>query len=305
MGRPMSGWRCTGMQWTTAGPALSWSSPSGGERESPLPLPGGPLAFTVAGERRCIGVWRMGRLLACPLRTAIPESSTNPLCPDCAALDRRHSVAADTALDDQRTFRLYLAWFGPDLVKVGITAAERGQQRLLQQGALAHTWLGEGRLAGVRRTEAVLGTALGLPDRMSHTRKVAARAVAAGVGQETEELADRHHAAQASSAWPETVTRLPFAVQDHRAAYHHDRARPARADALVGPLTPEDTVVGDLVAVVGPDAYLATADRLLLLDLRLLAGWPLARARQPRTTAPTSPLRLPVPAPDETQHGLF
>ncbi|MHA6761248.1 DUF2797 domain-containing protein [Streptacidiphilus sp. PAMC 29251] len=299
----MSAWHCTGMRWATTGPALTWSSPTGGEQESRLPLPGGPLAFTVTGERRCVGIWRNGRRLACPLRTEIAGRTTNPLCPDCAALDRRHSIAADTALDDPRPFHLYLAWFGPDLVKVGITAAERGRQRLLQQGALAHTWLGQGRIAGVRRTEAALGAALQLPDRMSHARKVTARSIASRPGQAAAELAACHHAAQASTAWPETVTRLPFTAQDHLAAYHHDRARPLQPDRAVGHLAPDDTVAGDLVAVVGPDAYLAGEDGVLLLDLRLLAGWPLAKAQRPRTTAATSP--LPRSAPDEAQHGLF
>ena len=289
------------MQWGTDGPVLTWSSPRGDERESLLPLPAGLLAFTVTGPRRCTGIWRGGRRITCPLRTPVSEVSTNPLCPDCATVDRRNSIAADTALDDRRLFRLYLAWFGPDLVKVGITAAERGPQRLLQQGALAHTWLGEGPLPGVRRAEAALGTALGLPDRMSHARKVTARAAGSGSVQPEQDLAVRHHAAQTSTAWPETVTRLPFAAQDHTPVYHHDHNRPAQADAAVGRLALNDTVAGTLVTLVGSDAYLATENGLLLVDLRLLAGWPLVRADQRHTTAATSPLRRP----DEVQHGLF
>jgi hypothetical protein len=307
---PMSEWRCAGMRWDpAAGPALTWVSPSGGERLSALPVPGGPLAFAVTGDRRCVGVRHAQRRIPCPLRAALPAHAVNPLCPDCAAVDRRHSVAADTALDDPRTFRLYLAWFGPGLLKVGITAAERGPRRLLDQGALAHTWLGEGRLPGVRRAEATLGAALGIPDRMSHSRKAAARSLVHPSGRDVQDLSAAHRAAQASGAWPQTVAPLSFAVERHLAAYHLDPERPPCPEVELSRLAPDATVTGTLAAAVGSDAYLATGDAgdapLLLVDLRLLAGWPLARALpSAATTAATRPVRRTAAA-DEAQPGLF
>ncbi len=312
-------WRCTGAQWTPDGPGLGWASPLHGERQSPLLLPGGPLAFAVTGERRCVGVPRAGRRVDCPTGAAIPPSAANPLCPACAAVDRRHSVAADTALDDLRPYRLYLAWFGPGLVKVGITAAERGDRRLLGQGALVHTWLGEGALPGVRRAERVLGTALGLPDRMAHAAKAAARTAATAAATVVGGNADRaaldpaaaelravHRAAHGHAAWPDTVAPLPFTAHDHTAAYHFDRARPPRPDRLLSRLGPGATVVGALTAIVGPDAYLrpSGAGPLLLVDLRLLAGWQLTRTDPAAaTTAPTVP--FPYPAARDEPPALF
>ncbi|CAO0827451.1 hypothetical protein SMICM17S_01872 [Streptomyces microflavus] len=84
-------------------------------------------------------------------------------------------MAADTLLDDPRTYRVYLAWFGPGMVKVGITREERGAARLREQGAVAFTWLGRGPLMAARRTEEVLRAALGVPDRIPYARKRAVR----------------------------------------------------------------------------------------------------------------------------------
>ena len=303
----MNQWRCTGMQWDPAtGPELTWSSPTGGEHSSALPLPGGPLASTVTGDRRCTGIRHSRRRIPCPLQTVLPAQAVNPLCPDCAAVDRRHSIAADTALDDQRTFRLYLAWFGPGLLKVGITAAERGPRRLLHQGALSHSWLGEGRLPGVRRAEATLGAALGIPDRMSHSRKATARTLGSPPGCDAQDLSTTHRAAQTSAAWPQTVTPLPFATESHTAAYHLDPTRPPCPESELSRLAPGTTVAGTLGTVVGSDAYLTTAGHgTLLVDLRLLAGWPLTRAQPSAvTTAATRPTRQSV-TEEEVQHGLF
>ncbi len=66
-------------------------------------------------------------------------------CEECARLDRAHSVAADTLADDPRPYHVYLAWFGTGMVKVGITAVERGSARLLEQGPSASAGWGAGR----------------------------------------------------------------------------------------------------------------------------------------------------------------
>ncbi len=82
---------------------------------------------------------------ACPVRAVVSGRSAGARCEECARLDRAHSVAADTMADDPRPYRVYLAWFGPGMVKVGITGAARGSARLLEQGAVVFSWLGRGR----------------------------------------------------------------------------------------------------------------------------------------------------------------
>jgi Protein of unknown function (DUF2797) len=289
-------WRCTGTFWRDGRPGLAWSSDAAGTRERPLPS---RLALTTGAGRSCVGVHRAGQRTPCPAGAAIPGSATSAQCAACAAVDRSYSVAADTALDDRRTFRLYLAWFGPGLLKLGITAAERGEARLLEQGALAHTWLGEGRLPAVRRAERVLGAALGIPDRFGSRVKRSARAVARP--RPDAELTAAHQAANSCPAWPDTLLPLPASVTDHCATYGLDPVRPIRPTAEVTSLHPHSTVAGTITSVVGKDAHLETPHGLLLLDLRLLTGWDLTRADPSRATDAAVRAFLP----EEEQNALF
>ena len=65
-------------------------------------------------------------------------------------------------------------------------------------------------------------------------------------------------------------------------------------------------MAGTLAAIVGPDAYLCPPGTgpLLLVDLRLLAGWQLTRTDPAApTTAPTVP--FPYPAVRDEPPALF
>src|SRR3954452_13511605 len=161
-------WKCSGLRWSAGGPVLGWV----GGRGRALGW-GKRVAFGVVegGVRTCVGA----RGHACPARAAVSGRSTGARCEECARLDRAHSVAADTLADDPRPYHVYLAWFGPGMVKVGITAEERGSARLLEQGAVCFTWLGLGPLMAARRTEELLRAALQVPDRIPYAEKRAVR----------------------------------------------------------------------------------------------------------------------------------
>jgi hypothetical protein len=111
----------------------------------------------------------------------VAARSSGARCEECARLERAHSVAADTIADDPRSYHVYLAWFGPGMVKVGITGVERGSARLLEQGAITFSWLGRGPLMAARRTEELLRAALRVPDRIPYAEKRAVRAALPGV----------------------------------------------------------------------------------------------------------------------------
>ncbi|MGV9313535.1 DUF2797 domain-containing protein [Streptomyces sp. NPDC003691] len=264
-------WRCTGVAWPPEAriAVLRWE----GGRISPL-TPGKRLGFRADGERMCTGA----RGNPCPLRAPVPGRATRALCRECARLDRVGSVAADGVPDDPRTYRVYLAWFGPGLVKVGITAEERGPARLLEQGAVVFSWLGRGPLMAARRTEEVLRSALGVPDRVPYAEKRAVRtglpADAAGRAAEVEAL---HRLALGVGGWAETLRPLPYEPVDHAAEFGLDRLLP---DApVVRQLVDGGAVGGTLVAVAGPDLHLLVGeDRQIVLDTRLLAGWSLVGA---------------------------
>ncbi|AEN11275.1 MULTISPECIES: DUF2797 domain-containing protein [unclassified Streptomyces] len=270
-------WHCTGLSWPGEGPAdgpvLGWR---GGDvrRVSALAY-GRELGFRAEGERHCVGA----RGNPCPLVAVVPVRSTGARCPECARLDRAHSVAADTLADDPRPYRVYLAWFGPGTVKVGITGEARGGARLREQGAVVFSWLGRGPLMAARRTEELLRAALGVPDRIPYARKRAVRGGLPGTEERSAEVEGLYRRAVAleGAGWPKALERLPFEAVDHAGIFALTSAgAPVRA---VSGLVDGGVVAGRLVAGAGPDLYLQTpADGTVVLDTRLITGWQLAAA---------------------------
>ncbi|MEU1009789.1 DUF2797 domain-containing protein [Streptomyces sp. NPDC005890] len=261
-------WKCTGLRWAAGGPELEWD----GGRRSALPR-GKRVAFAVpeGGVRRCVGA----RGHACAVGAVVPGRSTGARCEECARLDRAHSVAADTIADDPRPYRVYLAWFGPGMVKVGITAVERGPARLLEQGAVCFSWLGTGPLMAARRTEELLRAALRVPDRIPYAEKRAVRA-ALPVTQEERaaEVRELHARAVALAGWPESLRPEPCEVVDHVSVFGIGGGPEAFGEVVE--LVPGGHVGGELVAAAGPDLHLAVGGRgVVVLDTRLMTGWEL------------------------------
>lgn len=269
-----------------------------GARSSPLRL-GGPLSLAVAEDavRACAGVWRGGRYVSCPYGAQLRPESRRDQCERCAALDRTYSVAADTRTDDPQPYAVYLAWFGPGRQKVGITAVARGSARLLEQAAICFTFLGEGPLMTARRTEAVLGAALGLPDRVPSAAKRAARHTLPDAGARAAELRSLYDAA--AGLRPDTLRPRPFEAVDHADLFGLSPAVPPPA-ARVTALPPGATLSAAVRAMPGADLYLETAGSpgLLLLDAHLTTGWPLRRAAAPESAGfPTTTIQPPTQAP--------
>lgn len=297
-------WRSGGVSWQGGAPRLRWAGAGG--RVSPLPY-GRELGFrAVGGERRCSGA----RGNPCPLAAAVPARGTGGRCAECTRLDRAHSVAADTIADDPRPYRVYLAWFGPGMVKVGITGEERGSARLLEQGAIAFAWLGRGPLMAARRTEEVLRHALAVPDRIPYARKRAVRYALPPAEERARELTELYGQAAGVPAWAETLQPLPCQVHDHAEAFALPALLSSAPGRVVTELVADGVVAGRLVAAAGPDLHLLDADaRPLVLDTRLLTGWELvaAPAGHP-VTVPTAEAPAPTPAPtcaDAAPEGLF
>jgi Protein of unknown function (DUF2797) len=262
-------------------PVLEWD----GGRRSAL-VRGRRVAFGVAPDavRTCAGA----RGFPCPVRAGVPGRGTGGRCEECARLDRAHSVAADRVADDPRPYHVYLAWFGPGMVKVGITAVERGSARLLEQGAVCFSWLGAGPLMAARRTEELLRAALGVPDRIPYAAKRAVRAVLPeSVAERAAEVEAMHGRAVALDAWPESLVRQPCRVVDHVGVFGLDPPVPVAGE--VGELVAGGGVGGELVAAAGPDLHLATSRGVVVLDTRLMSGWELVRLGEGGTV--TVPVR--------------
>lgn len=289
--------RALGTGWSAAGARLSWSD----ETSTPLLL-GADLWLTVGADRRCVGFWRRDRHIPCPTRSELPASTLGPACPECQTLDRQDSVAADTRLDDPREFSVYLAHHGTK-IKIGITARQRGRTRLLEQGALASMIISTGTLLAARRTEHLVSTALGYPDRIGSPIKYAARTQPGARPDRAGELlvaADR----AAALDWPEGQVRIADPeIVDHCATYGlPDSGLQPRAAML--PLAPGAVVGGRLDCAIGTELYLDTDRGLTMINSRLLAGWPLDLC--PPGAVFSAPTRTVDPAPPEdTQETLF
>lgn len=272
-------WKCSGLRWVADGPVLEWD----GGRRSALTW-GKRVAFGVVegGVRTCAGA----RGHACAARAVVSGRSTGARCEECARLDRAHSVAADTFADDPRPYRVYLAWFGPGMVKVGITAHERGAARLLEQGAVCFSWLGTGPLMAARRTEELLRAALSVPDRIPYGAKRAVRsALPASVAERAAEIAELHQRAVALGGWPESLERAPYEPVDHVGMF--GLADLPAAVGEVSELVAGGSVGGRLIAAAGPDLHLETeGEGVVVLDTRLMTGWGLVPARGTRNTVP-------------------
>ena len=214
-------------------------------------------------------------------------------------MERTNSIATDTRLDDPRPFSVYLAHHG-SVIKVGITAAERGQARLLEQGALASTIISTGTLVGARRVEGLLNSALQVPDRVSAVRKRAARVQPASATERSTSLLALA-ARAAELPWPEGQQLREPTVTDHLATYGLP-ADGLRAAAAMLPPTPGTAVSGRLTCTIATDLYLETPAGVILVDTKLLTGWPLLPTAT-TFTAPVEPLTHPKPA--TAQDALF
>ncbi|MFD8307227.1 DUF2797 domain-containing protein [Streptomyces sp. NPDC059690] len=288
-------WKCTGLRWSADGPVLVWD----GGRRSGLTW-GKRVAFRVAdgGVRTCVGA----RGHACPVRAAVPGRSTGARCEECARLDRAHSVAADTIADDPRPYRVYLAWFGPGMVKVGITAEERGSARLLEQGAVCFSWLGLGPLMAARRSEELLRAALRVPDRIPYADKRAVRSrLPVSAAERAAEVEALHERAVGLGGWPESLERQPCRVVDHVSVFGLEGLPGAVAE--VSELVGGGRVSGELVAAAGPDLHLDTARGVVVLDTRLMTGWEIVPAGEERGL--TVPVRAFREAAVGVQDELF
>ncbi|MGW2015877.1 DUF2797 domain-containing protein [Streptomyces sp. NPDC001927] len=276
------------MRWAGGVPGLRWE----GGRVSPLAY-GQVLAFRAVGPRLCPGA----RANPCPLAATVPARATGGQCPECARLDRAHSVAADTIADDPRPYRVYLAWFGPGMTKVGITAEERGDARLLEQGAVAFSWLGRGPLMAARRTEELLRHALKVPDRIPYDRKRAVRHDLPGPDARRREIEELYGRATALAGWAETLERLEFRAYDHGEVFGLAGLPPL--SGTVTELVDGGVVAGRLLAAAGPDLHiLAEGDgrdhrggRCLALDTRLVRGWALVNPGAETAASVTVPVR--------------
>ena len=190
-------------------------------------------------------------------------------------------LARNVTIDDGRGYALYLAWFGPGLTKVGLTAIARGTDRLAEQGALAFTWLARGNLPTVRAAEHHISASGLAPERRHRRVKLATWWKLPGHTQRHDELCAAYQQIIETVPWPTGLDRVACTVIDQVELFGLDTL-PDSCQEITA-LASGAVLSGTVRCVIGRDLLLDTPRGPLLADARLLAGWPL----HPTAAAPT------------------
>lgn len=236
--------------------------------------PGARIAVRGNGSRHCVGYWSStDGSRDCPFDGTLTATTTDAQCPDCARADSGRRLARGfIAPDDDRVYRLYLAWFGiGGKVKVGITAQARGTARLLEQGARCYCFVAEGPLPRIRALEQAASQAGVATERVRSAGKTDGWWVDPG---DADAALRGAVIAIGRLEWPSGVEPLEPTTIDNATAFGLDNVPPDR----FRPVTTfgEDGVLsGEVTVAAGKLLLVSTSEGAVLCDTRLLAGWPL------------------------------
>lgn len=169
---------------------------------------------------------------------------------------------------------------------------------------MVFSWLGRGPLMAARRSEELLRTALGVPDRIAYDAKRAVRSALPEAVVRAGEVEALHAKAVGLGGWPEALERMPFVAVDHAGVFGLEGLPPAVG--AVSELVAGGVVTGELVAAAGPDLHLAGERGVVVLDTRLMKGWEVSAVGQGETAgAVTVPVRRFGGLQNGLQDGLF
>jgi hypothetical protein len=261
--------------------------------------------WILRAPRQCTGTWTGTSRRPCPATTLIPAGTTDAQCPACAAADKGRQIARDTALgDDGRDYLLYLAWFGPGLVKIGLTATDRGRDRLLEQGAITFTPLATGPYTPIRQAER-LASATGLAaERISGKAKVTAWWQLPPPAERAAGLTNARDHLAAQVAWPDRIRLLPCTPTDQAADFGLDQHTPG-AYTEVTALSDNAVLTGQVLLAIGRHLMLDSTTGPLLADMRHAAGWVIQPTDVPAQPAGLTLTARTPPSPADDQLSLF
>lgn len=235
--------------------------------------PGSRLALRLSGERHCTGYDDpAGNVFSCPDDA---PASRGQQCGRCAESSKRlpclrctGAVCANPARRAKCVFSdhfVYLALYAEDLIKVGITRAERLPARLKEQGALAGVAITAAGGQEVRRVEADIGR-LGWVDRVNVLPLL-------GAGAPWPVSPQAAHR-QLADELEKVRLRLPDLVfmDDGPFVWHADAyPRPhAIAPRLLDPST--DPVAGEIIGIRGNYLILLAAGQPVACSFRSMMG---------------------------------
>lgn len=235
----------------TPEPALVVASDGETDR---IPLRPGTTLELGLNERHCAGTIEQGRHLPCE----VPQTPWCPTHTETWVCARCRGTCLKDEMDCHVPHVVYLAIVAPNTIKVGVTAAERIETRLHEQGAdrgaVIHR-VENGRIA--REIEAEMGHSL--PERITIPQKIR------GLGRQVDER-----------AWHALL-------DDHEPIQEYELEYPIAVNAQ--PI-PETLATGEILGVKGRLLLLVQGGSTYVTDLRDLVGHTAIEGRvdQPRQT---------------------
>ncbi len=140
----------SGLGYDVEGPYLQVNNLEA-QKQMRLPVLGRTFTFRRLPQRYCVGPFDLKTYesASCPLMAELPDGHPDDMCPACRQETGFNPAFynADNISPQQRAYNLtphfvYMAYFSPSHLKVGISSETRGIERLLEQGA---------RVAGILR----------------------------------------------------------------------------------------------------------------------------------------------------------
>ncbi len=268
-------------------------------------VPGTVVGWSVRGPRSCIGAWAGTSRRPCPAAAPVPADGVDAQCGACAAADRGRQIARDAALgDDGREYLLYLAWFGAGLVKTGLTAADRGRDRLLEQAAITFTPLAAGPYTPIRQAERSISAAGLATERISSHAKTSAWWTLPPPADRAGHLTEVRDRIARQLTGNGRVRLLPCTVTDQAADFGLDQDLPAEWDEVTRIGDPA-CLAGTILVTAGRYLLLRTANRQILTDARQLAGRVIRPASPDAGPAGLTLTRRASPRDTHEQPSLF
>ncbi|MEV6868276.1 DUF2797 domain-containing protein [Streptosporangium subroseum] len=234
--------------------------------------------------------------------TTIAEHGGTAQCEPCAATDPGRTLARDAGHDD-RTYLCYLAWFGPGLLKVGLTAAERGHDRLLDQAAIVSTLLARGPYAAIRHAETRISGAGLAKERVGARAKADAWWKLPAAADRTAAILTARQAITDAVPLPTAAEPLSCTITDHAADYGLDGIPDRYADIKV--VADGTVIAGKIQAIIGGRLLLDAEPGAFLLDTRLITGWQIIATRQQAPERLDYDVRDRPRGPHDHQNLLF
>lgn len=269
-------------------PYLHFQNSNGNREEMPIQL-GKNIHWRITGPRRCTGYYQDTGWQPCPNDSVLRRNQIR--CRGCSRLDEYSPCIrcrGDTCLANEERqkqcmetpYGVYLALFGNDIIKVGVSSMSRILLRWIEQGADYGAIIAEvegGQEA--RKTERIVAKRTDISDAVHRTRKQSSMSM-------------RLNAAAAEEIILEVIEEMDFAKLHQRpeiidlSCYYGFKTLPSEPLTwLESNASMENSMLdGRICGVKGSNILVERKSALFIADLRRLLGYDLAQLKFPPET---------------------